>query len=143
VTRSNTLETVARSAHQRWLVVQHVEFARELMVAEIDHGFTRVLFVAGVDVNAAFEDDEHVGAALATRKDCCAGRDREVGGIGADDLDHGVRQRRKRHFGPEGREVELSRGVGECGRHGSIVGVFPDCRRFGRSKKVPLPRAAK
>src|SRR5271169_3268859 len=42
------------SAHQRWLVVEHVEFARELMVAEIDHGFTRVLLVAGVDVSAAF-----------------------------------------------------------------------------------------
>src|SRR5277367_2264814 len=48
------------SAYQRWLVVQHVEFARELMVAEIDHGFTRVLFVAGVDVNVAFENNEHV-----------------------------------------------------------------------------------
>src|SRR3954451_19094704 len=56
-------------AHQRWLVVQHVELARELVVAEIDHGFGRVLFAAGVDVDAAFEDNEHVGAALATRKD--------------------------------------------------------------------------
>src|SRR5277367_2148053 len=48
------------SAYQRWLVVQHVEFARELMVAEIDHGFTRVVYVAGVDVNVAFENNEHV-----------------------------------------------------------------------------------
>src|SRR5206468_4038545 len=27
------------------------------------------------------------------------------------------------HFGTEGREIELSRGVGEYGRHGSILGA--------------------
>ena len=91
------------------------------MIAEVGHGIARVLFVAAVDVDVAFEDDEHVGAALATHIDRHAGGFRDLGRVGADGFDHRVGEARESHFGPEGREVELSRRVGECGRHRSIV----------------------
>ena len=68
LTRSDAARLAGARAHQHLALVEEIELAGELALAQDDEDLRQVVLVDVEDLDRAFEDDEEVDAAVAARE---------------------------------------------------------------------------